>query len=216
MHTVVPLKVHYYGTPVVLISTLNTDGSTNLAPMSSAWWLNDHAALGLGASSRTAENLVRTGECVLNMVPSEMVQHVDALALLSGTPHLSEHKLAQGYRYEPRKFETAGLTRQPSTLVQPDRVAECPIQLEAKLTARHPMDPDGKTLSFHVRVVRAHVAERVRIPGTNYVDPRAWDPLIMKFCDFFGQGKPLSTSRLAEGWEMPGRNAARPAAGSGK
>lgn len=30
-----------------------------------------------------------------------------------------------------------------------------------------------------------------------------WDPLIMKFCDFFGNGQPLASSRLADGWRMP-------------
>ena len=29
----------YFGTPVVLIGTCNEDGSCNLAPMSSAWWV---------------------------------------------------------------------------------------------------------------------------------------------------------------------------------
>ena len=53
MHSVVPLKVHYDGTPVVLVSSTNPDGTTNLAPMSSAWWLGQEATLGLGASSRT-------------------------------------------------------------------------------------------------------------------------------------------------------------------
>ena len=48
MHRVVPLKVHYYGTPVVLVSSTNPDGTTNLAPMSSAWWLGQNAMLGLG------------------------------------------------------------------------------------------------------------------------------------------------------------------------
>jgi flavin reductase (DIM6/NTAB) family NADH-FMN oxidoreductase RutF len=29
----------YFGTPVVLIGSSNEDGSSNLAPMSSAWWV---------------------------------------------------------------------------------------------------------------------------------------------------------------------------------
>lgn len=29
----------YFGTPVVLIGSTNEDGSYNLAPMSSAWWV---------------------------------------------------------------------------------------------------------------------------------------------------------------------------------
>ena len=45
----------------------------------------------------------------------------------------------------------------------------------------------------------------MRLLGTDHVDPQAWDPLIMKFCDFFGDGQPLVPSRLAAGWQMPGR-----------
>ena len=38
MHQTIEPAILYFGTPVVLISTLNEDGSPNLAPMSSAWW----------------------------------------------------------------------------------------------------------------------------------------------------------------------------------
>ena len=38
MHTVPGIKVLYFGTPVVLITTRNEDGTPNIAPMSSAWW----------------------------------------------------------------------------------------------------------------------------------------------------------------------------------
>jgi len=47
MHTVITPKILYLGTPVVLISTMNQDGSVNLAPMSSAWWLGLTGVLGL-------------------------------------------------------------------------------------------------------------------------------------------------------------------------
>jgi flavin reductase (DIM6/NTAB) family NADH-FMN oxidoreductase RutF len=206
MHSVVPLKVHYYGTPVVLVSSTNPDGTTNLAPMSSAWWLGQEAMLGLGSSSRTTQNLLRTRECVLNLAPSSLVDHVDRLALLTGTPELSKHKRETGYRYEPRKFEAAGLTPQRSELVNPDRVLECPIQLECEVAGAYPIVSDSANAqAIHVSVVRAHVDDSVLLPGTSYVDPQAWDPLIMKFCDFFGSGAPLVPSRLAAGWEMPGR-----------
>jgi hypothetical protein len=39
MHKVTEPSILYLGTPVVLISTRNEDESTNVAPMSSAWWL---------------------------------------------------------------------------------------------------------------------------------------------------------------------------------
>ena len=52
-------------------------------------------------------------------------------------------------------------------------------------------------------MLRTHVEEKLVIPGTHYIDPEAWDPLIMKFCEFFGGGQPVHTSRLATGWKMP-------------
>ncbi|MFC5728093.1 MULTISPECIES: flavin reductase family protein [Nocardioides] len=206
MHRVVPLKVHYYGTPVVLVSSTNPDGTTNLAPMSSAWWLGQNAMLGLDASSRTTQNLLRTGEAVLNLAPADLVGHVDRLALLTGSPDLSRHKRETGYRYEPRKFKVAGLTPESSDLIAPDRVAECLIQLECRVSGRYPIENDSSSAhAIHVQVLRAHVADAVRLPGTDHIDPQAWNPLVMKFCDFFGDGQPLTPSRLAAGWRMPGR-----------
>ena len=62
----------YFGTPVVLVSSLNADGSANLAPMSSAWWLGWRCMLGFGARSATPQNILRTGECVLNLPSAAM------------------------------------------------------------------------------------------------------------------------------------------------
>ncbi|HET8880717.1 MAG TPA: flavin reductase, partial [Solimonas sp.] len=73
----------YFGTPVVLISTTNEDGGSNLAPMSSAFWLGWRCILGLDASSKNTENLMRTGECVLNLPSPAQVGHVDRLARLT-------------------------------------------------------------------------------------------------------------------------------------
>ena len=42
----------YFGTPVVLVSTLNPDGTTNVAPISSAWWLGWSCLLGFGPARR--------------------------------------------------------------------------------------------------------------------------------------------------------------------
>jgi hypothetical protein len=35
------------------------------------------------------------------------------------------------------------------------------------------------------------------------IDPLRWDPLIMKFCEFFGGGVQVRPSRLAEAWQIP-------------
>jgi flavin reductase (DIM6/NTAB) family NADH-FMN oxidoreductase RutF len=204
MHKISELKVLYFGTPVVLIGSRNEDGSANLAPMSSAWWLDDSCMLGLANSGQTAANLLRERECVLNLASSSMVDAVDRLALLTGRAVISDYRMRQGYRYEPDKFGAAGLTEQPAELVRAPRVEECPIQLECVVSAAHPFGgPETKVTAFQVRVVRAHIEEELIIPGTHYVDPLKWDPLIMKFCEFFGGGRNVYPSRLAEGWNMP-------------
>jgi flavin reductase (DIM6/NTAB) family NADH-FMN oxidoreductase RutF len=157
MHTTVDLKVLYFGTPVVLISTRNADGTANLAPMSSAWWLGDQCMLGMNTGSRTTVNLLRERECVLNLPSPDLADAVDRLALLTGAPEMTPHKIEKGYRHEPDKFGAAGLTPRPADLVAAPVVA------------------------------------------------LRWDPLIMKFCEFFGGGVQVRPSRLAEAWQIPQR-----------
>ena len=60
-HIVVEPSILYFGTPVVLISTKNEDGSANIAPMSSAFWLGWRCALWSDSSSKTTRNLIRPG-----------------------------------------------------------------------------------------------------------------------------------------------------------
>ncbi|AXE26154.1 flavin reductase family protein [Streptomyces globosus] len=204
MHVVPGLKVLYFGTPVVLISSLNEDGTPNLMPMSSAWWLGQSCMLGLGNNAQTTANLLREGECVLNLPSSAMVDAVDRIALTTGKPAVPDYKAKQGYRHEPDKFSTAQLTEQASDLVRAPRVAECPVQLECRVVSVHPFGGlEPHATAFEVEVLRAHVEEDLVIPGTHYVDPLGWDPLIMKFCEFFGGGRNVHPSRLAEGWNMP-------------
>ena len=204
MHVVPGLKVLYFGTPVVLISTLNPDGSDNIAPMSSAWWLGQSAMLGLGDNSQTSANLRRHGECVLTLPPAALVGAVDRIALTTGRADIPEYKRAQGYRHVVDKFALGGFTRQRSELVGPSRVAECPIQLECRVTGARAFGlPAVTATGFEVNVLRAHIEEELLVPGTHYVDPLRWDPLIMKFTEFFGGGANVHPSRLAAGWRMP-------------
>ena len=203
MHRQVAPSILYFGTPVVLLSTLNDDGSCNLAPMSSAWWLGWNCMLGLGGKGHTAQNLLREGECVLNLPSSAMAGTVDRLARLTGSDPVPPHKVAMGYRHYKDKFGAAGLTAQSSELVKPPRVQECPVQLEAVLEATHPFgrrpDKDTTAYAFEVRVVRAHVDEALLVAGTEHrIDPYAWRPLIMSFCQMYGLGGRAGQSRLAE------------------
>jgi flavin reductase (DIM6/NTAB) family NADH-FMN oxidoreductase RutF len=204
MHVVPGIKVLYFGTPVVLVSSRNEDGSANLAPMSSAWWLGQYAVIGLGAASQSAANLTRSGECVLNLPSSAMVEAVDRLAMTTGRPDVPPNKAEMGYVHVRDKFTTAGLHEQPAELVSPPRVRECPIQLECRVVDENPIAaPDMNAIAFQLSVLRTHIDDDLVIPGTHHVDPVRWDPLIMKFCEFFGGARTVHPSRLAAGWRMP-------------
>src|SRR5687768_17898265 len=114
MHKTIDPTILYFGTPVALISTLNEDGSANLAPMSSVWWLGWSCMLGLGQMGQTSHNLERTRECVINLPSVDMVRHVDRLAMTTARDRVPEKKLSWGYRHEGDKFAVARLTPQPS------------------------------------------------------------------------------------------------------
>ena len=203
MHKVIEPKALYFGTPVVLISSLNEDGTTNLAPMSSAWWLGQTCMLGMSMFSKTVENLKNFPECVLNLPDPALVQNVNKLALLTGKNPVPDYKKKMGYIYEPSKFDIAGLTPIQSQVVTPLRAHECPVQLEgsvekiSKLTDREP-----HIATIAVRIVKVHIKEDMLVPGTkNYIDTDKWSPLIMNFCEYYGLSGKLQKSKLAEAWE---------------
>ncbi|HUQ98734.1 MAG TPA: flavin reductase family protein [Gemmatimonadaceae bacterium] len=201
MHKTIEPTVLYFGTPVALISTLNEDGTPNLAPMSSAWWLGWSCMLGLGQMGQTSENIKRTRECVINLPSVDQVEHVDRLAMTTGRDPVPEKKRDWGYRYEGDKFGLAGLTAIPSVEVAAPRVKECPVQMEGVV---HDLRPFGKNVSanvIEVHIVKLHVDESLLAAGSNasrpHIDPNKWRPLIMSFCRFYGLGGEVHPSRLA-------------------
>ena len=203
-HIVSEPSILYFGTPVVLISTRNEDGSANLAPMSSAFWLGWRCILGLNAASKTTANMIRTGQCVLNLPSVDNVAAVNRLACLTGSDPVPPAKLARGYTYEKHKFETAGLTPIPSLTVAAPRALECPVQMEAILAAKHDLMQDdevtsGKIVTFEVRVTRVHIHPDIAMDGLpNRVDPDKWRPLIMSFQRYYGLGAEVHHSTLAK------------------
>ncbi|WP_217602285.1 flavin reductase family protein [Chitinophaga sp. GbtcB8] len=204
MHLSTDPAILYFGTPVVLISTQNEDGSANLAPMSSAFWLGWRCILGLAAPSKTTQNIIRNGECVLNLPSVQQVAAVNRLARTTGSNPVPEGKLKKGYRYEPAKFETAGLTPIASETIAPPRVLECPVHMEAKVAAVHGVGDDeplqkGRIVTIELRIQRVHINDSILMEGTtNRVDPDKWRPLIMSFQQFYGLGEQVHDSTLAQ------------------
>lgn len=160
--------------------------------------------LGLNSSSKTVENILRTGQCVLNLPSEKQVGSVDRLALTTGSNPVPPNKASMGFRYVEDKFALSGLTPVESEVVAPPRAFECPVQLEAELAAVHEFGIGNPRIrapmkAIEVRIVRVHVAENIlRDDNKNRIDPQKWRPLIMSFREFYGLGNNLHHSRLSD------------------
>ncbi|HYY72010.1 MAG TPA: flavin reductase family protein [Candidatus Bathyarchaeia archaeon] len=194
-------KILYFGTPVVLLSTRNEDGTPNLAPMSSCWTLGCTAVLGLTLVGKTMENLRRERECVLNVPGPEIWRAVERLAPLTGKCPVPESKAAQ-FRFEPDKFGASGLTPIDSEVVAPPRVLECPLQMEARVCQIWEMTDAklsaiGGAATVEVSVLRIHARQDI-VVGDRYIDPARWQPLIYNFRHYFSLGEDLGRTFRAE------------------
>jgi flavin reductase (DIM6/NTAB) family NADH-FMN oxidoreductase RutF len=212
-HLSVEPAILYLGTPVVLVSSINEDVSPNLAPMSSAFWLGWRCMLGFEAVSKTPNNVIRTGECVLNLPSMNQVDAINRISMVTGSNPVPAGKALRGYRHHADKFGIAGLTPVTSETVDPPRVLECPIQLEAELVRVNRMMTDEYDYAQHersaectlegivaleVRIKRVHVAAALLVEGrANRIDPDRWKPIIMSFCRYYGLGSELAVSKLA-------------------
>ncbi|MER6101165.1 flavin reductase family protein [Streptomyces sp. NPDC001832] len=208
-HVEIEPSVLYFGTPVVLLSTENQDGSFNLAPISSAWALGQTVVIGLGRAGQTAYNLGSRPDLVISLPAPAQWPEVERLAPLTGRNPVPSTK-PKGCRFEPEKFAAAGLTSEPSHLVRPPRVAECPIQLEARAERVQP-DVSGGFVIVEAVVRKVHADSRIVVPGTDHIDPAAWSPLIYNFRHYFGLGPELGHSYRTQTPRSSERPAAEPA-----
>ena len=109
MHKICEPEILYFGTPVVIISTCNEDGSYNIAPISSIFWLGWRCVIGIFSFSKTTENIRRSGECALNLPSVSEVGAVNRLALTTGSNPVPEGKKRKGYRFVLYDFKQSGL-----------------------------------------------------------------------------------------------------------
>lgn len=210
-HRVIEPSVLYVGTPVFLVSTVNPGGTPNLAPASSHFALGRTIVLGLEEGGQSLENIRRLPELTVNFPSASQWQHVERLAGVTGRDPVPTAKVSS-YAFEPRKFERAGLTPVSADLVSPPRVAEAPIQLEARV-ARITPALSGEFAMVEAEVVRVHAAREITVSGTNHLDPEAWHPLIYAYRHFYDRGAEVGWTRktpfpvvpsAVERWELSG------------
>jgi len=156
--------------PIGWISTLDKDGRVNLAPYSffnavsytppQVIFSGGPRPAAPGAASDgtpmkdSVTNARETGEFVCNIATWELREAMNAT---------SAHVPAG-----VDEFEMTGLTKAPSRLVKPPRVAECPVHLECVTVAVYPtLALPGRTGNMIVlgKVVGIHIDERVLTDG---------------------------------------------------
>jgi flavin reductase (DIM6/NTAB) family NADH-FMN oxidoreductase RutF len=190
-------SVYYFGTPVVLVSTLNLDGSTHLTPISSAWALGTTYVIGLGLEHHGTRNLLRHPECVLNLVDADLVPAVERISLTTGSHPVPTHKRPR-FRHEKDKWSLAGLTAIPSQTIRPARVLECPVQIESRVQATHRLGLDGAAMAVHLEVLRTHAHTEMIVPETSHIDLTRWQPAYYTFRHYFAQGAHVGQNARAE------------------
>jgi flavin reductase (DIM6/NTAB) family NADH-FMN oxidoreductase RutF len=142
--------------PIAWISTRAADGSLNLAPFSFFQALTGTPPLVVvsigkrkGAPKDTLHNIQETGEFVINTVTEELAQKMN---LTSGD-----------YEAATDEFKLAGLTPTPSEIVKAPRVAESPINMEARLFQLVPLNGSDYSLVIG-EILCWHVAEGCLAP----------------------------------------------------
>jgi flavin reductase (DIM6/NTAB) family NADH-FMN oxidoreductase RutF len=151
-----PFKSCVIPRPIGWISTVSRSGIHNLAPYSQFQNLTFDPPYVMFAGNQTTEgnrkdsvkNAEEVGEFVYNMATYDLREAVN--------------RSAQEVRPDVDEFELAGVTKAPSRVVRPCRVAESPIQMECRYyqTIRLPGNGIMGTVDLVIgRVVMVHIAD---------------------------------------------------------
>ncbi len=176
-----------------LISTLDEDGSFTLSPVLPVLIFGLRATVDLEVSAKTTKNLIRTGECVLNLPSDECAAAVDRLAQLAGAasdPQAGSKLWGSNFSLwrcqVSKEFQAARLTPAPSEVVSVPRALECPVQLEAAVTGRQRLNREKSewgrhSLTIEVRILRVYLDPSTVLDNdTNRSGSAKWKPLMAR------------------------------------
>ncbi len=143
--------------PIAWVSTRSAAGVDNLAPHSFFTISSVQPPVVQFTSVGTKDSLrnaLETGEFVVALSPQPLLEQVN--------------RTATDFPADVSEFDAVGLTREPSHLVAPPRVAESPVALECRVVGTHEFG-GGSTVVFG-EVVWVAVDERVLRDGRPAVD----------------------------------------------
>lgn len=186
MHQQIQPQMFYFGFPVILLTTIDPNGKTNITPISSSWCLGKNVVIGLGTQGKAFENLQTCGEAVLNLPSAQMWQTVEKIAPFTAKDPIPDFQ--QGiYQQCEDKFTLADLTAEPCVQVKPHRILECPMSAECRVQQIN--EREGYAI-VELALLTVHV-ETELILAENKIDPEKWQPLIYNFRHYHGLGESL-------------------------
>jgi flavin reductase (DIM6/NTAB) family NADH-FMN oxidoreductase RutF len=186
-HKKVNIDTLYYGFPVFLLSTIDEKGITNIAPISSSWALGENIIIGVGTDSKSYENLKAVPEAVLNLPDEGMHKNIEKIAPYTGKKIIESKKTAMGYSYLEDKFLKGGFNAEKSTDVKPDKIKECPVQIEVRVKNIMPRDWFA---IVELEVLSVYAFESIVTEGL-FISPDKWKPLIYNFRKYYGLCKSI-------------------------
>ncbi|MFI9049810.1 hypothetical protein [Streptomyces sp. NPDC053427] len=161
-----------------LLSTENEDGTFALVTLRIRWELGPVVCVSLPARGRTARNLAVRPDVVFNL-PQAGSGAEEGVGVGTGPPDAP--------------------WTEPSELVRPPRLLNCPVQLEARRVGELRVC-EGAWTQMEAQVLRVHADPRWVLPlGDGRIDLSAWCPPVH---DFRPPGTPAPRAVPAPAWEM--------------
>jgi flavin reductase (DIM6/NTAB) family NADH-FMN oxidoreductase RutF len=136
-----------YPVPLVLVTSVNEQGKPNMITLA---WVGTvcskppQVAVAIRPGRYSHAVISQTGEFAINIPNEDLLPAVDQCGHLSGA--------------RTDKFAQTGLTPEPASQIQPPLIAECPVNLECKLTQTIPL---GSHDLFISEIVAVHVDEEL-------------------------------------------------------
>ncbi len=168
--------------PICFATTIDKVGNVNLSPFSYFNIMSHNPPICVfsplrrmrdGSTKHTLENILEVPEVVINIVNYALVQQQS----LASTE----------YEKGVNEFEKSGLTMLPSTLIQPPRVAEAPVQLECKVREVISLgDQPGNGQLVLAEVLRMHIDQEL-INENGVLDQKKLDLVARLGGDWYGR-----------------------------
>jgi flavin reductase (DIM6/NTAB) family NADH-FMN oxidoreductase RutF len=167
-----------YPVPVVLVTCVDPAGKPNIITLAWAGTVcSSPPMVGIGVRpSRYSHDLIRdSGEFVVNLPSTAIAEAVDICGTVSGA--------------NVDKFQTTGLTPLLASKVRPPLIAECPVNLECKMTQALSL---GAHTLFLGEIVAVQTDESV-LNEAGSLDVRLARPIAFANGEYWTLGEMLGT-----------------------